>query len=122
MKFFQIRPNLGFWKQLIDYEISLFGLNSVKIIASNIGPIPDVYENEVKNMQFGVQQPEPSINQKAAQSSQSSLSLNIPIDKLPGNNSLFPQVLKISPRQPAAKQGTKSNYTTTYNASYQKPF
>ena len=73
-------------------------------------------------MQFGVQQPEPSINQKAAQSSQSSLSLNIPIDKLPGNNSLFPQVLKISPRQPAAKQGTKSNYTTTYNASYQKPF
>lgn len=41
---------MGFWKQLVDYEYQLFGRNSIKIIPSNIGFIPDIYENEVKSM------------------------------------------------------------------------
>jgi hypothetical protein len=45
-----IRPNLGFWRQMIDYEKKLLGSNSVKIIGSNFGAIPDVYEAEMKNM------------------------------------------------------------------------
>lgn len=47
-----IRPNLGFWKQLVDYEKMLFGTNSVRIIETRVGLIPDVYENEVKTMIF----------------------------------------------------------------------
>ena len=50
--YFKIRPNLGFWRQLVDYEMSLFGTSSVKIIPSSIGFIPDLYEAEVKNMQW----------------------------------------------------------------------
>lgn len=39
-----IRPNTGFWKQLIDYERKLFGRTTVKMINSVAGPIPDVYK------------------------------------------------------------------------------
>ncbi|XP_060076248.1 dual specificity protein phosphatase 14-like [Ylistrum balloti] len=45
-----IRPNAGFWRQLIDYEQRLFGRNSVRMIQSGIGWIPDVYKDEAKNM------------------------------------------------------------------------
>lgn len=45
-----IRPNTGFWRQLIAYEHYLFGKNTVQIIASPIGFIPDIYEAETKNM------------------------------------------------------------------------
>lgn len=45
-----IRPNVGFWRQLIEYERRLFGRNTVKMIPSGIGPIPDVYKEETKNM------------------------------------------------------------------------
>ena len=38
---------------MIDYELSLFGTNSVRIVPSSIGFIPDIYEAEVKNMQWG---------------------------------------------------------------------
>lgn len=45
-----VHPNVGFWKQLIEYERRLFGRNTVKMIPSGIGPIPDVYKEEAKNM------------------------------------------------------------------------
>ncbi|XP_077148036.1 dual specificity protein phosphatase 18 isoform X2 [Ranitomeya variabilis] len=45
-----IRPNIGFWTQLIAYEVALFGKNTVRIIDSPIGRIPDIYETEAKNM------------------------------------------------------------------------
>ncbi|KAM3939077.1 dual specificity protein phosphatase 18 isoform 1-T2 [Leptodactylus fuscus] len=45
-----IRPNIGFWRQLIGYELYLFGKNTVKIIESPIGPIPNIYETETRNM------------------------------------------------------------------------
>ncbi|XP_071801254.1 dual specificity protein phosphatase 14-like [Asterias amurensis] len=44
-----IRPNLGFWTQLISYEKCLFGHSSVRMVNSRIGLIPDVYEAEYKN-------------------------------------------------------------------------
>lgn len=48
---------MGFWKQLVDYEYSLFGTNSVKVIPSTIGFIPDIYESEVRSMQWAKSNP-----------------------------------------------------------------
>ncbi|KAM6422908.1 dual specificity protein phosphatase 18 isoform 1-T4 [Liasis olivaceus] len=45
-----IRPNLGFWEQLIEYEYKLFGKTSVRMVQSPLGLIPDLYENEVRVM------------------------------------------------------------------------
>ncbi|XP_052810864.1 dual specificity protein phosphatase 14-like isoform X2 [Mya arenaria] len=45
-----IRPNVGFWRQMIEFERRLFGRNTVKMIPSGIGPIPEVYKEEAKNM------------------------------------------------------------------------
>ncbi|XP_071501196.1 dual specificity protein phosphatase 14-like [Diadema antillarum] len=44
-----IRPNPGFWKQLITYEHRLYGKNSVKMIYTPAGAIPDIYAHEMKN-------------------------------------------------------------------------
>nr|XP_002125487.1 dual specificity protein phosphatase 14-like [Ciona intestinalis] len=45
-----IRPNAGFWKQLVEYEKKIYGRNSVKMVQSSIGLIPDVYVAETRNM------------------------------------------------------------------------
>ncbi|XP_063042354.1 dual specificity protein phosphatase 18 [Engraulis encrasicolus] len=45
-----IRPNSGFWEQLIDYERRLRGINTVTMIKSSVGEVPDLYEQEVKDM------------------------------------------------------------------------
>ncbi|XP_066545787.1 dual specificity protein phosphatase 18 [Amia ocellicauda] len=45
-----VRPNSGFWKQLIDYENKLYACSTVRMILSPLGDIPDVYEKETKNM------------------------------------------------------------------------
>lgn len=45
-----IRPNGGFWRQLIEYERKLFGRNSVKMIQTPYGVIPDVYERDRRNL------------------------------------------------------------------------
>lgn len=45
-----IRPNPGFWRQLIEYEVKLFGRNTVKLSASKWGDdVPDVYTEELKS-------------------------------------------------------------------------
>ncbi|XP_070762403.1 dual specificity protein phosphatase 14 isoform X1 [Enoplosus armatus] len=41
-----IRPNGGFWRQLIEYERKLFGRNSVKMVQTPYGVIPDVYDRD----------------------------------------------------------------------------
>ncbi|XP_024051132.1 dual specificity protein phosphatase 14 [Terrapene carolina triunguis] len=41
-----IRPNVGFWRQLIDYERKLFGKTTVKMVQTPYGVLPDVYERE----------------------------------------------------------------------------
>ncbi|KAK9397590.1 dual specificity protein phosphatase 14-like [Crotalus adamanteus] len=45
-----VRPNVGFWRQLIEYERKLFGKNTVKMVPSPIGLIPDVYEKETRGL------------------------------------------------------------------------
>lgn len=45
-----VRPNPGFFKQLIDYENRLFKKTSVKMMNSAIGMVPDVYLDQTKNM------------------------------------------------------------------------
>ncbi|XP_010874674.1 dual specificity protein phosphatase 18 [Esox lucius] len=45
-----IRPNSGFWKQLIQYENKLYGCATVTMITSPIGEIPDIYEEETREM------------------------------------------------------------------------
>lgn len=50
----QVRPNLGFFKQLIEYEQRLFGTTTVSMIPCNsLGEdIPDVYEPEYRAMEL----------------------------------------------------------------------
>ena len=45
-----IRPNNGFWEQLIHYEFQLFGRNTVRMVSSPMGMIPDIYEKEIRLM------------------------------------------------------------------------
>ena len=45
-----IRPNVGFWRQLVDYERRILGRNTVHMVQSSIGLIPDVYKDEARNM------------------------------------------------------------------------
>lgn len=45
-----IEPNIGFWGQLIAYELELYGKNTVHLITSPIGIIPSVSEEKTKNM------------------------------------------------------------------------
>ncbi|XP_014354563.1 dual specificity protein phosphatase 18-like [Latimeria chalumnae] len=39
-----VRPNAGFWRQLMEYEHQLFGKNSVKMVSSPMGVVPDIYD------------------------------------------------------------------------------
>ncbi|KAM8885528.1 dual specificity protein phosphatase 18 isoform 1-T2 [Spinachia spinachia] len=45
-----VRPNNGFWKQLIRYEVELRGCASVRMVSSSMGEVPDIYEQEARNM------------------------------------------------------------------------
>ncbi|XP_049434940.1 dual specificity protein phosphatase 18 [Epinephelus fuscoguttatus] len=45
-----VRPNSGFWKQLIRYEMELRGCTSVRMVSSFMGEVPDIYEEESRNM------------------------------------------------------------------------
>ncbi|XP_039987068.1 dual specificity protein phosphatase 14 [Xiphias gladius] len=36
-----IRPNAGFWRQLMDYERSLFGRNTVRMVRTSSGVLPE---------------------------------------------------------------------------------
>ena len=47
-----INPNIGFWRQLIDYERRLYGQATVKIVSSNLGHVPDVYIEKKKPMAY----------------------------------------------------------------------
>ena len=53
-----IRPNVGFFKQLIEYEERLYGTRTVSIVQSPVGDLPDVYAQDTKNMLCGLQLPD----------------------------------------------------------------
>lgn len=44
-----IQPNVGFWKQLIEFERRLFGRTTVKMVQSSGGFVPDIYFQEAKS-------------------------------------------------------------------------
>jgi len=46
-----IRPNVGFWKQLIDYEKRLNGVSTVQMVPARYGcdDVPDVYIDEMRS-------------------------------------------------------------------------
>lgn len=45
-----VRPNVGFWKQMVDYEKRFRGVSSVTMVMTNQCdlPIPDIYVEELK--------------------------------------------------------------------------
>ncbi|XP_066931093.1 dual specificity protein phosphatase 18-like [Clytia hemisphaerica] len=45
-----VRPNLGFWKQLIDYELKLFGSNTVTVMNHGKTEYASVYAKDYQNM------------------------------------------------------------------------
>lgn len=45
-----VRPNNGFWRQLILYEKELRGSTTVRMVSSSMGDIPDIYAEETRNM------------------------------------------------------------------------
>jgi atypical dual specificity phosphatase len=50
----QIRPNNGFFQQLIEFERSILGHNTVKMVyvESLNQEFPDVYQDEFRNMEL----------------------------------------------------------------------
>ncbi|XP_034721799.1 dual specificity protein phosphatase 14-like, partial [Etheostoma cragini] len=40
-----IRPNAGFWLQLLDYERSLFGKTSVRMARTSAGVLPEALQD-----------------------------------------------------------------------------
>lgn len=47
-----IKPNNGFFRQLIDYEMTLYGQNSVKMVYNDYvnAEIPEVYNSDYQKM------------------------------------------------------------------------
>ena len=109
---------MGFWKQLVDYEHSLFEANSVKIIPSAIGYIPDIYESEVRSMQWAKSNPT-SAGTLAALNSQVNAHKEKRIEPTIGK-SLTKIDYKNNNEVPSIRIN-KINYTTTYKTSFQKP-
>ncbi|XP_049431529.1 dual specificity protein phosphatase 14 [Epinephelus fuscoguttatus] len=40
-----VRPNAGFWRQLMDYERTLFGRNTVRMARTTVGVLPEALED-----------------------------------------------------------------------------
>ncbi|KAL2096226.1 hypothetical protein ACEWY4_008374 [Coilia grayii] len=39
-----IRPNAGFWRQLLEYERKLYGKNSIRMAATSLGVLPEAID------------------------------------------------------------------------------
>ena len=124
---------------MVDYEKTLFGTNSVKIIQTSIGLIPDVYENEVRTMIFvkngqcildnsiGLQNLNLNSNNDSIKFNNDDTSkINNSTNNSTNNSnnkSLF-QTQNGKSRldeQEVTDKLRKSHYTTTYRSSYVKP-
>ncbi|KAM9359679.1 dual specificity protein phosphatase 14 [Symphorus nematophorus] len=40
-----VRPNAGFWRQLMDYERTLFGRNTVRMVETSSGVLPEALQD-----------------------------------------------------------------------------
>jgi len=46
-----IRPNSGFWKDLVDFEMKLFHKNTINMVESKVGLlIPHIYQDEMRKL------------------------------------------------------------------------
>lgn len=45
-----VKPNYGFWAQLVDYEYHISAMNTVTMIACKGMSIPDIYQEEIKRL------------------------------------------------------------------------
>ncbi|KAK6022594.1 dual specificity phosphatase, catalytic domain protein, partial [Ostertagia ostertagi] len=71
-----IRPNVGFWKQMVDFERRLRGVASVTMVMTNQCdlPIPDIYVDDLKRAQEREQlQQKTTVSSSNGSSSASSL-------------------------------------------------
>lgn len=41
-----IRPNAGFWRQLMEYERNLHGINTVRMVATSCGVLPEALDSQ----------------------------------------------------------------------------
>ncbi len=120
---------------MVDYEKTLFGTNSVKIIQTSIGLIPDVYENEVRTMIFvkngqcildnsiGLQNLNLNSNNDSIKFNNDDTSKINNSTNNSNNKSLFqtPNGKSRLDEQEVTDKLRKSHYTTTYRSSYVKP-
>lgn len=62
-----IRPNVGFWKQLIDYEKRLTGFNTVQMVPARYGcdDVPDVYIDEMRSIHPSASNPTSALSSAA---------------------------------------------------------
>ncbi len=109
----------------------MFGKNSVKIIQTSIGLIPDVYENEVRTMIFvknGQCIFDNSLGlQNLSLNSNDSISIN-ENSKVNNSKNSFNKIVYTATNeksrlddQDVSDKLKKSHYTTTYRSSYVKP-
>jgi len=42
-----VHPNIGFWKQLVEYEKEIYGVNTVNMLVTGVGPWPDILQDEL---------------------------------------------------------------------------
>ncbi|XP_028857543.1 dual specificity protein phosphatase 14 [Denticeps clupeoides] len=40
-----VRPNAGFWRQLLEYERKLYGKNTVRMVATSAGVLPEAIDS-----------------------------------------------------------------------------
>uniref|UniRef100_A0A915CPQ4 Protein-tyrosine-phosphatase n=1 Tax=Ditylenchus dipsaci TaxID=166011 RepID=A0A915CPQ4_9BILA len=77
-----IRPNIGFWKQMVEYEKKLRGHSTVSMVTVDSCPLPfpDVYSNDLKKhilQHPGPAQHDPTIIAMQQQNSRSALSSSL---------------------------------------------
>ncbi|UJR26283.1 hypothetical protein I4U23_007621 [Adineta vaga] len=106
-------PNLGFWNQLISYEFQLKRENSVRMISTQFGHIPDVAYEEIKqlyNEDQQRQQPQPASLPFYAPTFASSNTRSPSINTVSNNNNsyLSSNQARSSPREMPGTNGSST--------------
>ncbi|CAF2307249.1 unnamed protein product [Rotaria sp. Silwood2] len=103
-------PNLGFWNQLISYEYQIRKENSVKMIPTQFGHVPDVAFEEIKQMRNQQQQQQQPASLPFFAPTFASTLNNPSINSSTTNDTLF---LSSSQSRPTARDITITNSTGT---------
>lgn len=54
-----IRPNAGFWRQLLDYERRIFGTTSVRMVTTSAGVLPETLQEPGRSRDQNPEDPNP---------------------------------------------------------------